>query len=119
MTVTLCVLFYNAESYIPRLMNSLSSQTASVSHLVGLYTLSNDKTLAMIESDFDCVLEINPKDFDHGGTRQIAVNQCQTDIVVFLTQDVILKPNALEDMISLNFNEVAPLFFSNSFISEE
>ena len=104
MTVTLCVLFYNAECYIPRLMNSLSTQSASMSHLVGLYTLSNDKTLAMIESDFDCVLEINPKDFDHGGTRQIAVNQCQTDIVVFLTQDVILKPNALEEIIN-SFND--------------
>lgn len=102
--VTLVVPFYNAKQHLEELFDSISHQSLRVDTMVALYTTSKDNSLCEIEEFFDRVIHIKPHDFDHGGTRQIAVDECETNIVVFLTQDVILKPTALEEIIN-SFND--------------
>ena len=104
MQVTLAVLLYNASPYLQKLTESVDKQSVAIGTRLAVYTRSNDDSLSQIEQFFDEVIKIEPNNFDHGGTRQIALDECQTDIVVFLTQDVILKPNALEEIIN-SFND--------------
>ena len=104
MQVTLDVLLYNASPYLQKLTESVDKQSVAIGTRLAVYTRSNDDSLSQIEQFFDEVIKIEPNNFDHGGTRQIALDECQTDIVVFLTQDVILKPNALEEIIN-SFND--------------
>ena len=106
MQVTIAVLLYNASPYLQKLTESIDKQSVAIDTRLAVYTRSNDDSLSRIEQFFDKVITIEPNNFDHGGTRQIALDKCQTDIVIFLTQDVILKPTALEEIIN-SFNDPA------------
>lgn len=64
---------------------------------------SKDDTVSVADkSGFD-VLTIAGKDFNHGGTRNQAVEKYIDlyDIVIFLTQDAIPQPNFIEEIISV------------------
>jgi len=51
---------------------------------------SSDNTVNIaVDSEFK-VIEIKKKDFNHGGTRNLAANYAQGEILVYLTQDAIL-----------------------------
>lgn len=64
---------------------------------------SKDNTVAIAEqSGFD-VLTIAGNDFNHGGTRNRAVEKYMDhyDVVIFLTQDAIPQPNFIEEILSV------------------
>jgi rhamnosyltransferase len=71
---------------------------------------SSDRT-CKIASQFDGVSihVIDQKDFNHGATRELARSILGTDIVVFLTQDVLPSPGFLQPLIEpiLNGRAVA------------
>ncbi len=64
---------------------------------------SNDKTVIEAEEAGFTITRINSIDFNHGGTRNLAVNKfaAEQDIVVFLTQDAIPHENFIENIISV------------------
>lgn len=76
-------------------------QNYPISRLVIIDSGSSDGTLDMINEEICDLIQIDPKDFDHGGTRQMAVETFpDADIFVFLTQDAILADsNAISVMI--------------------
>lgn len=64
---------------------------------------SNDETVPIAkEAGFDLVT-IDGADFNHGGTRNLAVAKFieEYDIVIFLTQDAIPQPGFIENIISV------------------
>jgi rhamnosyltransferase len=67
---------------------------------------SKDDTPAIAEKAGFDLLTIASHDFNHGGTRNLAVSKFreQYDIVIFLTQDAIPQPNFIENIISV-FND--------------
>ncbi|HEC2597211.1 glycosyltransferase family 2 protein [Raoultella ornithinolytica] len=68
---------------------------------------SKDDTVAIAElAGFD-VLTIAGSDFNHGGTRNQAVEKYldKYDVVIFLTQDAIPQPNFIEEIISVFSDE--------------
>lgn len=59
------------------------------------------------------VLKIDPSDFNHGGTRNLAVelHKDEFDIVIFLTQDAIPEPDFFDSIIAaFNNSNVACAF---------
>ncbi|POE03294.1 glycosyltransferase family 2 protein [Pectobacterium odoriferum] len=74
---------------------------------VGLYVHvidsgSKDNTLDVAFDYGFRVTEIESKDFNHGGTRNLAVkhNGKDFDVIIFLTQDAIPEPNFIDTIIS-------------------
>ncbi|PLL87686.1 rhamnosyltransferase, partial [Klebsiella michiganensis] len=63
---------------------------------------SKDETLSIAKEAGFSVKIIASKDFNHGGTRNLAVSEHaqDNDIVIFLTQDAIPEPEFIEKIIS-------------------
>ncbi len=83
-------------------VHSLSKLERSAFTLLIIDSSSTDDTIAHAKTITDKILKIEPKIFNHGGTRNVAAQElCDTDVLIFLTQDAILyEPNVLENMIT-------------------
>ena len=79
---------YNAENYLPELLERLKVQTINFELLI-IDSTSSDKTLEIAQHYTDHIIIIPQKEFDHGGTRTRAAKAAAGDIVVFLTQDAL------------------------------
>lgn len=84
-----------------KVIASIKSQTYPIDKVVIIDSGSTDGTMEQtLAASFDLV-SINKADFDHGGTRQMAVSQFpEADIYAFMTQDAILaSDHAIELMV--------------------
>ena len=90
MIVSVIIPTLNAERWISQQLNMLLSQTVEAEIIV-IDSGSSDGTPGLIRRFAPRVrlLEILPKDFDHGGTRDFALRQSTGDYVLFFTQDAI------------------------------
>jgi rhamnosyltransferase len=97
--VTVIIPTLNAGQYLPRLLQALRGQTVSFETLI-IDSSSSDNTAAIAESFGAKIITIRREDFDHGGTRSLAVQQAGGDIIVFLTQDAMpANERAVENLI--------------------
>lgn len=79
---------YNAEKYLPELLETLKNQTISFELFI-IDSSSQDNTLAIAKQYTDNVIVIPQNEFDHGGTRAKAAQIAKGDILVYLTQDAL------------------------------
>jgi len=86
--VSVIIPTYNAEKYLPQLLESLQSQSIDFELLI-IDSSSTDKTGEIAKQYTDNVMLIPQKEFDHGGTRTKAARLAQGDVLVFLTQDAL------------------------------
>lgn len=96
----------NAGSIFRLWLQAFEAQSLKPGRLLLIDSSSTDETTALArESNFDVHI-ISMKDFNHGGTRQLAVElNPDMDIIIFLTQDAILAhPLALENLLAC-FND--------------
>jgi rhamnosyltransferase len=91
----------NAGADLDRLVPALRSQSLRPSKFLVIDSSSTDDTVARLEAIGAEVQVIDRRTFDHGGTRQRAVETLvETDIVVFLTQDAVpADPNTLQNLV--------------------
>jgi rhamnosyltransferase len=84
-----------------KVVASIKSQTYPISKVIIVDSGSTDGTLEVTGAEDFQLISIDKADFDHGGTRQMAVNQFpEADIYIFMTQDAILaSPDAIELMV--------------------
>ena len=88
-------------------LNALKEQSWQPQQVLVVDSGSQDGTQTLTHSEGHTLLEVKSVDFDHGGTRQWALNtaleaatQNSPDFVVFLTQDAILAgPTALQKLL--------------------
>ncbi len=74
----------NAGEKWPLVIEKLQNQTYPVTQRVIIDSGSNDGTLERIDSEGFKIIKIDKRDFDHGGTRQMAVEKfSEADIYVF------------------------------------
>lgn len=90
---------YNAGSRFKRLMESLVYQSGICYELIIIDSSSMDDTISIAEKYTDKIIVIPSSDFNHGSTRAKAVKLANNDLIVFLTQDVILTPFALINLV--------------------
>ncbi len=100
MIITVIIPTLNAGSTLPRLLRALREQTAACDILV-IDSSSTDDTAAIADSFGAEVVVIRREEFDHGGTRNLAVQKARGTIVVFFTQDAVpADEHALENLVS-------------------
>jgi rhamnosyltransferase len=78
----------NAQDKIGPLLDTLARQSVSAKVYV-IDSASSDETAATAQSHGGRVLVIDRKDFDHGGTRNLASRQTSGEFLLFLTQDAL------------------------------
>ena len=92
----------NAERFAKPFLNALQRQSYQPDRLIIADSDSSDETVSLFhEGGFESV-PIDPKCFDHGGTRQLLAEQVpEAEILVFMTQDAILADtHSLESIVN-------------------
>jgi len=87
---------YNSENYIARLIEGIKSQkNVIVKDIVFSVTESQDDTLKLAKKYGTKIFEVKKSQFSHSLTREIGMSLCSSNIVVFLSDDVIIKDKYL------------------------
>lgn len=96
----LCVIpVYNAGGDLQRLLDTLTGQTFGVDILI-IDSGSSDGSVDVAKSTNAYVLEIDNSLFNHGGTRQLAVEMFPSfDVYLYMTQDAYLSGSRAIEMI--------------------
>lgn len=80
----------NAARWLARQLDTLGRQTHAPAEILVVDSASTDGTPEIAAATPKVrVIPIDPKNFDHGGTRSMAARQAKGDILVFLTQDAV------------------------------
>ena len=81
---------YNAAGYWPALSAGIRAQTLRPEQVIVIDSSSADGTAAMARGEGFAVHEISPREFNHGGTRQMGAELAKdAEILLYLTQDAI------------------------------
>ena len=93
---------YNGKKDLARLLDSLQKQSAQFDLFI-VDSSSKDGTTELAKSRCQNTLVIPSSEFNHGGTRQLMIDQNpKYDIYVFLTQDAYLEdPEAIFKITSM------------------
>lgn len=92
MNIDIICPLYNAERYIRKLHESLLMQeNVFVSNIKYILTKSNDRTAEILNDMNVDYEEILPNEFSHSLTREKAAFKSNADIIVFITQDIVIK----------------------------
>lgn len=90
MRVSAVIPTLNASRYIVPLLERLEMQSMPVQEVVVIDSASSDDTLKLISKfSFVKVVNVTKETFNHGGTRDLALQQTSGDVVLFLTQDAL------------------------------
>ncbi len=103
MKIAVIVPTLNAGTFWNDWIEAFKSQSQKVHSVLIIDSGSEDNTVILSrQSNFE-VHEINKSDFNHGGTRQLALNMLDDiDIVVYLTQDAILaNEHSLSELLDI------------------
>lgn len=89
MKVSVIIPTLNCEKTIEDLLKRLKNQTQKADEIIIVDSESNDDTAKIAEKEGAKVIKIKRRDFDHGGTRNFAVENSTGDAIIFLTQDAL------------------------------
>lgn len=101
MKVNLFIPTLNAGKIWKEVLTGVKMQGFPISKIIIIDSGSTDGTLELSKYLNPSLIQVNKHDFDHGGTRQLAVEKFpDADIFIFLTQDAILaSPDAIKIMV--------------------
>lgn len=90
MVISVIIPTLNAEHEIEALLIALDRQSIQPNEILVVDSASDDKTIELIQKHKRVrLLEIDRQDFNHGTTRDMALNESSGDFVCFLTQDAV------------------------------
>lgn len=92
MTIDIICPLYNAKNYINDLHNSFEMQeNVNLKNIRYIVTNTNDNIEDILKSKKCIYTKIEKKEFSHSLTREKEAFKSDADIIVFVTQDVIIK----------------------------
>lgn len=90
----------NGAKSIRGLLSTLEEQSVKPSQILILESSSEDDTVEICKTFDTEIIQISARSFDHGGTRNLAASKATGDILVYLTQDALLKDSkCIENLI--------------------
>ena len=100
LTVSIALLTRNGEATLPALLDALWSQQAMpLPEIVAVDSGSTDRTLEILQGRVKSVAAIEPSEFNHGLTRNLAIEHTTGDLIVFIVQDAVPTSDRwLEDL---------------------
>jgi rhamnosyltransferase len=103
MNIGLIIPTLNAGSQFIELVESIKRQDIALQYKLIIDSASDDGTVAAAQCYGFDVIKIERAEFDHGATRNMGLGvSTDIDVLVFLTQDVILaSPDSLRNLISV------------------
>ena len=106
--VTVVLPTCNAGNRFRECAEILAKQSANIAEVLVIDSSSDDETVD-IAKDYGFHVEVIAKsEFGHGKTRQYALEKAQTEIVVFMTQDALLKDEyAVQELIEFLLSDKA------------
>lgn len=126
-TIDIICPLYNAENYIENQLKQIVNQTIynQVLNIKYIITESSDNTLNIVqklkeENAKISFVVIKRKEFSHSLTREKEVENSNADIVVFITQDVIIEKNDwLEKLVEPIQNEEVAATYSRQICNDK
>lgn len=96
----------NAEKYIGRQIELLKKQTVIPDEIIVVDSESDDSTGELVKAlDNVTFISTKRKDFNHGGTRNMAFKEAHGDFVLFLTQDAVPYDDTLIEKLLRAFDD--------------
>ncbi len=100
MKVSVIVPTRNGGKYLERLFKTLRAQSFRPAQILIVDSSSDDDTIKICDDFGVDLIQIDAKTFDHGATRNLAASSARGEILVFMTQDALLKDNtSLENLL--------------------
>ena len=91
----------NGGSRFGEVLSALRQQRRAVAEILVIDSGSSDETLVLARQHGARIITIDPRDFDHGGTRSLAARSATGDFLVYLTQDAVpADPDALDQLLA-------------------
>jgi rhamnosyltransferase len=111
--IALIIPTLNGGKDFKRLLKSLENQDLTIKHKLVVDSASDDETVALAQKAGFKVTSIARKDFNHGRTRQEAIESLEDcDIAIFMTQDACCKDiNSLSLLVSAFRNSEVALAY--------
>lgn len=98
--ITLIIPTYNAGGSFIDLLDNINKQSITFTDKIVIDSSSKDNTVLFAKEKGYKTIVIESKYFDHGGTRMLATENIDSDIVIFCTQDIkIYDPKTFEKLI--------------------
>lgn len=99
-TVTISLLTWNGQKYLPWLLKSLSEQSFKDWDLLVLDNASNDKSADIIREYYPKARIVSQKqNIGFAKGHNLLINWSNSDYILVLNQDVILKENYLRELV--------------------
>jgi rhamnosyltransferase len=97
--VSVIIPTFNGGAWIGTLLAALKKQTVPLEVIV-IDSSSTDDTVKIVKSSGARLLTVKKSDFNHGRTRNVAVQAAEGDVLVFLTQDALpVDERAMENLV--------------------
>lgn len=91
-TYSIVVPTYNGGKVWVDSLSQIKKQEAVPKEVLVVDSSSTDRTASLAKENNLKVIEISVRDFNHGKTRQLALDKIQhVDVVVFITQDAVIE----------------------------
>lgn len=105
MKVRVVIPTYNGGELWRKVCAAIKKQSEDFGSVLLIDSSSSDDTCQIAEESGFQVIKIDKIEFNHGGTRNLGVeNSTDVDIVIFLTQDAIPELNCIKSILSV-FND--------------
>lgn len=106
--VSVIIMTLNAEEYIKNMLDILCKQSLKPVEIIVADSESTDKTVEIAKTyDLVKIIEVKRSEFDHGGSRDVALKESVGDFVLFFTQDAIIEQIDYIEQITSNFDDGA------------
>ena len=92
MSISIICPIYKGEKYIKKLHESLLNQVKVIDvDIKYILTVSNDRSEDILKEIGAIYTKVDSKDFSHSLTREREAFKAKGDIIVFITQDIVIK----------------------------
>jgi rhamnosyltransferase len=89
-SVSIALITQNGMATLPAVLDAIAGQqSGDRPEVVAVDSASKDGTAELLEDRIDRLINIRAEDFDHGLTRNLAVEECRGELVVLLVQDAV------------------------------
>lgn len=100
MAVSIIIPVFRGERYLPDLLRALAEQDFGEKEVLVFETSPGGDCRTIAEDHGAKWTEVKGDDFDHAGTRTLAAQKAQGDILIFLSQDVLpTAPDTLRTLV--------------------